>query len=121
VKAVTLILKHATLLQTSNVPGAALTNVELNYQKANIDELIQQYLKACASELSVEQFADFIMGTDISLFIFLFLITSISHCSLVSSQSSAKIGILRTLLVKLTLNPIKSRFNVPVVELCIMH
>jgi hypothetical protein len=67
VEAVTLILKHATLLQTSNLPEAALTNAELNYQKANIDESIQQYLTAYASELSVEQFTNFIMGTDIGL------------------------------------------------------
>ena len=68
-KAVTLILKNATLLRTSNSPEEALTNVDLNYQKANIDESIQQYLMACPSELSVEQFAGFIMGTDIGLFI----------------------------------------------------
>ena len=70
-KAVTLILKHATLLQTSNQRSMALTNVELNYQKANIDESIQQYLIACASKLSLEQFAGFTMGTDIGLFILL--------------------------------------------------
>ena len=75
VKAVTLILKHATLLRTSNQPEAALTNVDLNYQKANIDESIQQYLMACASELSVEQFAGFIMGTDIGLFVLLSFVT----------------------------------------------
>jgi len=63
--AVTLILKHATLLRTSNLPDVALTIVELNYQKANINESIQQYLVACSSELSIEQFAEFIMGTDI--------------------------------------------------------
>jgi hypothetical protein len=77
VKAVTLILKHATLLRTSYLPKEALAKVEQNYQKANIDESIQQYLTACASELSVEQFAGFIMDTDIGLFIFLFFITSI--------------------------------------------
>ena len=84
VKAVTLILKHVTLFQTLNQPEEALTNVDLNYQKANIDESIQQYLMACASELSVEQFASFIMGTDIGLFILLPFGTSISYCSLVS-------------------------------------
>jgi len=51
VNAVTLILKCATLLQTSN---------------------LQQYTTTCTLELSAEQFADFIMATDI-----------------VSSQSSA--------------------------------
>ena len=66
-KTVTLILKHATLLRTSNLPEAALTNVDLGYQRQNIDESIQQYLTACASELSVEQFTSFIMGSDIGL------------------------------------------------------
>ena len=84
VKAVTLILKHATLLRTSNPPEGALANVDLNYQKANIDEPIQQYLKACGSEQSVEQFASFIMGTNIGLFILLPFVTSISYCPLVS-------------------------------------
>jgi hypothetical protein len=88
VKAVTLILKHATLLQNSNPRQEALKNVDLNYQKANIDESIQQYLMACASELSVEQFASFIMGTDIGLFFLLPFATSISYYPLVSSDSS---------------------------------
>jgi hypothetical protein len=73
VKAVTLILKHATLLQTSNLPEAALTNVDLDYQRENIDESIQQYLTACASGISVEQFTSFIMGTQIGWFILLFV------------------------------------------------
>jgi len=63
--AVTLILKHATLLQHSNSPKLALTNADLIYQKANIDVAIQQHLIAHASEYSVEQFAGFIMSTDI--------------------------------------------------------
>ena len=79
-KAVTLILKHATLLRTSNLPKAALTNVDLDYQRENIDESIQQYLATHTSELSVEQFAGFIMGTDISLLILPF-VTSISDWS----------------------------------------
>jgi hypothetical protein len=79
-KAVTLILKHATLLRTSNLPEATLTNVDLDYQRANIDGSIQQYLKACASDVSAEQFASFIMGTEIGLFILLPFIISISYC-----------------------------------------
>ena len=66
-KAITLILKHATFLRLSNLPEAALTYAELDYQKANIDVAIQQHLMAHASENSVEQFAGFIMGTDIGL------------------------------------------------------
>jgi hypothetical protein len=84
VKAVTLILKHATLLHTSNQPKAALTNADLDYQRAdqgaNIDGSIQQYLTTCASGGSVEQFAGFIMGTEIGLFILLTSVTSISYC-----------------------------------------
>ena len=80
-KAVTLILKHATLLRTSNQPEAALTNVDLDYQKQNIDESIQQYLTASASYPSVEQFASFIMGTNIGLFILLLFVTLITYYS----------------------------------------
>ena len=79
-KGVTLILKHATLLRSSNLPKEALTYVDLDYQRGNIDESIQQYL-TCASDLSVEQFAGFIMGTEIGLFILLPSVTSISYCS----------------------------------------
>jgi len=74
--AVTVILKHATLLRISNSSEAALTNAALDYQRANVDESIQQYLTECVSELSVEQFAGFIMCTDI-----------------VSSQSSANTNV----------------------------
>ena len=80
VKAVTLILKHATLLQSSKLPEAALTNVDLDYQRANMDESIQQYLTVYASNISVEQFASFIMGTEIGLFMLLLFVISISYC-----------------------------------------
>ena len=79
-KAVTLILKHATLLRTSNLSRAALTNAELDYQKANIDGSIQQYLTTCASDVSVEQFAGLIMGTEIGLFMLLLSVILISYC-----------------------------------------
>ena len=69
-KAVTLILKHATFLRDSLPEKLALTTAERNYQKANIDVTIKEHLKACASEQSVEQFVGFIMNTDISLFLF---------------------------------------------------
>ena len=68
VKAVTLILKHATLLRTSMSAKSAITIAELNYQKANVDVTIQQHLTACAAEQSVEQFVGFVMSTDIGLF-----------------------------------------------------
>ena len=78
-KAVTLILKHATLLRTSNLPEAALAIVDLNYQRQNIDESIQQFLTAYASDVSVEQFSGFIMGTEIGLFVLLPFVTLMSH------------------------------------------
>ena len=79
-KAVTLILKHATLLRTSNLPKVALTSVDLDFRKQNIDKSIQQYLTAHPSDPSVEQFAGFIMGTEIGWFILLLFVTSISYC-----------------------------------------
>ena len=92
VKAVTLILKHATYLRTSMSPESALADADLNYQKANIDVTIQQHLTACAAEQSAEQFVHFIMSTDISLFIFLTFVTSISHYSfsVISVLSTSK-------------------------------
>jgi F0F1-type ATP synthase assembly protein I len=72
VKAVTHILKHATLLRTSNQPEAALTK--------DLDNSIQQYLRSYSLNLSVEQFAGFIMGTEIGWFILLLFVTSISYC-----------------------------------------
>jgi hypothetical protein len=80
VKAVTLILKHATLLQTIDQPKEALTNVALDYQREHIDESIQQYLTKCASDVSDEQFAKFIMGTEIGWFILPLNVISISYC-----------------------------------------
>ena len=79
-KAVTLILKHATLLQSSYLREEALTNADLDYQRANIDGSIQQYLITCASDVSEEQFVGFIMGTEIGLFILFPLSPQISHC-----------------------------------------
>jgi hypothetical protein len=79
-KAVTLILKHATFLQLSNMPKSAVTYAELNYQKVNIDMIIQQHLITHGSVHSVKQFASFIMNTDIGLYILPF-VTSIS-CSI---------------------------------------
>ena len=78
-KAVTLILKHATLLSTSMSSEAALTKAEKKYQKANIDVTIQEHLTACAAKQSEAQFVGFIMSTDFSWFIFLLLVMSISY------------------------------------------
>jgi F0F1-type ATP synthase assembly protein I len=63
------------LLRTSNLPEAALTNADLDYQRESIDNSIQQYLRSYALNLSVEQFAGFIMGTEIGWFILLLFVT----------------------------------------------
>lgn len=69
-KAVILILKQSTLLRLSNLsPNLALTHAELCYWERNIDFTIQQHLAALSQEHTVEQFADFIMATDLSWFI----------------------------------------------------
>ena len=81
VKAVILLLKHATILWLSNKPEEALTLAEKNYQEAKIDWKIQEYLKAFTPKHADEKFSDFIMATDISLFIHS-LVTSTSHFNL---------------------------------------
>ena len=50
-------------------PKLALACAEKDYQKANIDKKIQEYLTANSEEHSVKSFADFIMATDIGKFI----------------------------------------------------
>ena len=78
-EAVLLILKHASFLcLSSHLDKPALTQAELDYQKADIDLKIQQYLRASSSEHSVEESAHFIMATDIGLFILIFF-KIISH------------------------------------------
>ena len=80
VEAVILNLKHATILRLSNRSKDALALAGLDYQKANMDFKIQEHLKAFTPENSVEKFADFIMATNIGLFLHS-SITIISHLS----------------------------------------
>ena len=66
VKAVIIILKHATFLRLSNLsPKSALTIAEKDYQEMNVDLTIQQHLMASYQENAVERFAAFVMATDI--------------------------------------------------------
>jgi hypothetical protein len=81
VKAVTLILKHATFSQISMSPKSALAKAQQKYQKANIDVTIQKHLIACAAGQSEDQFVGFIMSTEMGLFIFIPFVTPISHYS----------------------------------------
>ena len=71
IKAVILILKHATLLCLSNflTPSSALTQVEKKYREANIDLNIQEYLDASPQEHSIKLHARFIMAAHLGLFI----------------------------------------------------
>jgi len=63
--AVLIILKHATFLRLSKQSESALIQAELDYQKANIDSTIQEHLNASSTEVSIENFAGFIMATNI--------------------------------------------------------
>ena len=84
--AVIIIFKHATFLRLSN-PSAesALTYAEMDFWASKIDLKIQEYLVASSQENSVEQFADFIMATDIGLFILASVKIILIKLSLVSS------------------------------------
>ena len=65
-EAVILILKHATALQASNLSAkSALAQAEQDYQEANIDFKIQEYIMAFSQEPTVQQSAAFVMAIDI--------------------------------------------------------
>ena len=66
-------MKHATTLRLSNEPEKALALAGKDYKQANVDFKIQEYLKEFTSEDYVEKFADFIMATNIGLFICIYL------------------------------------------------
>ena len=69
-EAVIIVLKHATFLRfSSSSAKSALTQAEIDFWASKIDLKIQEHLVASFHENSVEQFADFIMTTDIGLFI----------------------------------------------------
>jgi len=63
-KAVTLILKHATSLRLSFLPGPALIQADLDYQSADVDPKIRQYIGTCQGP-SAEPDKAFIMGIEI--------------------------------------------------------
>ena len=69
VKAVLLIFKHAMFLCHSSTTESALDLAGLDYQNIDMDLKIQDYLKASSPEQSVEDFASFIMATDIGMLI----------------------------------------------------
>ena len=76
---------HATILRLSNQPEEALALAEQDYQEAKIDLRIQEYLEKFTPGGSVKKFADFIMATNIGLFMHLSILT-ISHLSLQPKQ-----------------------------------
>ena len=78
-EAVILIFKHANFLKHSNLSTeSALTHAEMDFWASKIDLKIQEHLVASSHQDSVEQFAHFIMATDIGLFILAF-VKIISH------------------------------------------
>ena len=81
-KVVVLILKHATSLCLSLLPGPALIQADLDYQKADVNQNIQHYVNASQGP-STELDKAFIMAIEIGsvrLFSFLFK----SHKTLIS-------------------------------------
>ena len=74
VEAVILVLKYATFIRLSNSSSnfdrkSSLARADVHYEEANIDLKIQEFVKT-SQEQSVMQFVDFIMATEIGLFIF---------------------------------------------------
>lgn len=70
-KGVIILFKHTTFLRLSNSsPKLALAHAELDYKKANINKKIKKHLKESTQQHFVEKSADFIMSTNISVFIF---------------------------------------------------
>ena len=79
VKAVIFIAKHASFLHLSTTSAeSALTHAEMNFEASKINLKIQEHFVASSHEYSVEQFAHFIMATDIGLYILTF-VKIISH------------------------------------------
>lgn len=68
-KAIILILKHATFLRLSNMSTAetALTQAELDYQEAKMDLKVQQHLTTSSPEHAAELSAGFILTSDFGL------------------------------------------------------
>ena len=104
VKAVILILKHATLLCLSTFlsSSSALTQVEQTYREANIDLNIREFLNASPQENFIELHAGFIMAARLGLFIASVKIISHQVCvepmsldHLVPSQSSINMHVQR--------------------------
>ena len=65
-----LILRHATSLRLSLLPGPALIQADLDYQKTDVDQKTQQYVSACQGP-SAKLDKDFIMCIEIGLSILL--------------------------------------------------
>ena len=88
VKVVVLMLKHATALRLSSTPEDALIQAELDFQEADMDWKIQEYLKAFTPEASfdtIPKAIDFIMATNLGLFLHSCMTTNLI---LVFSKSS---------------------------------
>jgi len=78
-KVLVLIFRHATSLRVSLLPGPALIQADLDYQKADVDQKIQKYVSTCQRP-SAKLDKAFIMGIEIGLSILLSAQTIQSFC-----------------------------------------
>ena len=78
-KVLVCIFRHATSLHLSLLAGPALFQVDLDYQKADIDQIIKEYVGACQGP-SAELDEAFIRGIEIGLSILLSAQTIQSLC-----------------------------------------
>ena len=89
VKAVIIIAKHAIFLHLSMASvKSALTHAAMDFEASKINSQIQEHFVASSHKYSVEQFAHFIMTTDIGLFI-LTSVKIISHQAFTSIISAS--------------------------------
>ena len=78
-KVLVCIFRHTTSLQVSLLPGPALIQADLDYQKADVDQKVQEYISACQGP-SAKLDEAFIMGIEIGSSILLSAQTIQSLC-----------------------------------------
>jgi len=64
-EAVLLILKHATFLRLSLLPEPALIQADMDYQKADVDQKVQQHVTTSQGHSELDR--AFIMSIEIGL------------------------------------------------------
>ncbi len=100
-KVVLLILRHATFLRVSMLPGPAFIQADLDYQKSDVDKKIWQHLSAWQGSAELDQ--AFIMGIEIGLSILLSvrIIQSLYFQFQVRQMCTHKKGCLATIILEL--------------------